>query len=208
MLRFASKPDQIFTRLINESLDMALDFIDEEQIDEHWLDSWTFKLFGSRVDIIIYEIKKLRAAHNRPELLMPTDLHFRLLDKILEWFCIIYNDTTETQDLVTGDGHLIGKFNIDEIRSTFFWDCDYDTLGITSISEQTSELFSIIGMSPSAINIQKGIPADLSDLTLVKMEEDPEWAEAEMFFEVKSCSAPISNHPQDSTTPSSADLFF
>jgi hypothetical protein len=154
---------------------MALDFINEEEIDVHWLDSGTFKLLGSREDIVIHEIKKLKAAHKSPEIFMPTDLHFRLLDKIIEWFCIIYNDMTETQDILTEDGCTVGKFEIDQIRSTFFWDCDYDLIATSSISYQTSEILRGLGMTPSAINIQKGISADLSDLTLTKMEPDPDW---------------------------------
>jgi len=212
MLRFASRPNQIFTRLLNDSLDMAMDHIDKDEIDVHWLDSSTFKLFGSSVDIIINELKKLRAAHISPELFMPTDLHFRLLDRIIEWFCIIYNDMTETQDMVTGDGDLICKFNVDEIRSTFFWDCDYDFMAIDPVSEQASRLLQTMGVSPSAINIQKRNPADIIDLTLIKMEEDPDWSEPENFFETKSPCPPGSNLSQDEhigeNPDGNEDLFF
>jgi hypothetical protein len=200
MLNFSCEPDLVFSTLVNESLEMALDFIDKEEIDVHWLDSGTFKLLGSREDIVIHEIKKLRAAHNSSELFLPTDLHFRLLDRIIEWFCIIYNDMTETQDILNEDGCTVGKFEVDEIRSTFFWDCDYNIIATSSIPDQTSEILRGLGMSPSAINIQKGKPADLSDFTLTKMQPDPDWAKPDgtyWYCTIKKKSRKAKKHKKD-----------
>lgn len=200
MLNFSCKPDLVFYTLVNESLEMALDFVNKEEIDVHWLDSRTFKLFGSREDIVIHEIEKLRAAHSSPELFLPTDLHFKLLDKIIEWFCIIYNDMTETQDIQTEDGGTVGKFDVDEIRSTFFWDCDYNIIATSGIPDQASEILRGLGMSSSAINIQKGISADLSDLTLTKMQPDPDWAKpdsTDWYFTIKKKKRKAKNHKKD-----------
>jgi hypothetical protein len=183
MIRFATKPDSVFISLINDSCDLGMDMLKENgaEFDTYWLDEYTYKIFGSSVDILHKEIGKLHYANNSSDLLMPTDYHFRLLDRIIEWYCEIYNDTCKIDDsyeLINGIKH----FDIDTIRSTFFWDNDYDLIDTLVQTKYQKDILKILGVTPSGINIQQGKLADLGDFTFEKYQPDPDWEEIEDNF--------------------------
>lgn len=189
MLRFATKPDHIFTQIINDSLDMSIDSLrlSEEGFGDNWIDEYTFKLFGSRNDIIIHEMKKLRTANNSPDLFMPTDYHFRLLDRVLDWYCDLYNDsiTFSTDMLMILNGKPIKHIDINEIRTTFLWDNDYellDSLLVSQNKELSRKILGELNVEESGINIQLGKLADLKDLTLEQYQHDPDWGEVDDDF--------------------------
>jgi hypothetical protein len=181
MLRFATRPDEVFTELVDDALSMGRDMLEfvGPELDFHWLDTNTWKIFGASAAILIMELSKLIEANKSPDLFMPTDYHFRLLDRVLEWYCVIYNDENRenTKNAICYKGTPIPFFDIDLIRSDFFWDLDYnfvDTLG-PDCSEQTQLILKEIGVTKSGRNMQQGKPADSAEFTLTKCEPDQNW---------------------------------
>lgn len=185
MLRFATKPDEVFTELVDTALTIGFDMLVHEgpDIDCHWLDQTTWEIFGENAHILAQELSKLIKANKSHDLFMPTDYHFRLLDRVLEWYCDIYNDLhrDSTEDAICYKGIPIQFFDINLIRTDFFWDTDYnflETLG-PDCSEVTQIVLQEIGVSKSGRNMQRGMPADIAEFTLEKCEEDPGWCTTE-----------------------------
>ncbi len=184
MLKFATKPDTVFTSVLENSLDLAIDNLRFQGTDTDifWLDDFTIKLFGNRVDILLNEMQKILAAHIHADLFMPTDYHFLLLDRALSLYCDIYNDSDDDSLLIYKDNTAVQHLDIDSIRSTFFYDTDYELLDVPVMREVSKLVFDSLGMSPSGKNIQKGNEADLSDLTLEKCTPDTDWDTVDQDF--------------------------
>lgn len=164
---------------------MAIDTLGMNNIAycQHWIDEYTFKLFGSRIDIIQNEMRKLLTANNSSELFMPTDLHFRILDRVIDCYCDIYNDEAEINDnLIFVKDQAIEHLYIDSIRTMFFWDADYELFNTPVISKDFTPTLNALGVSRSGINIQQSMMADLSDFALEKYSDDPDWNELEDDF--------------------------
>jgi hypothetical protein len=181
MLRFAIKPDAVFTELLDAALSVGRDTLDlvGPDLGYHWLDENTWKLFGERTEILNTELIKLIEANKSTDLYMPTDYHFRLIDRILEWYCDIYNDEIQdsTDCAIYYKDTTIPHFNIDSIRSDFFWDMDFDLFEVLGgdRSENAQAILNMMGVSKSGINMQQGKSPDLREFTLQKCEPDPDW---------------------------------
>lgn len=180
----------VFTEILENALSMSIDIIKFEGIepDVFWLDEFTVRLFGGRADILLNEMQKLYAAHNHEDLFLPTDYHFLLLDRVLNWYCIIYNDTDDESLLIYKGDVVVPKLDIDSIRNTFFFDSDYeqlDPLILYGASSHMSDVFDKMGMSPSGKNIQKGKLVDCADLKLEKWTQDMDWevVDDDLWFE-------------------------
>jgi hypothetical protein len=176
MLRFVEPPDALFTRLINDALDLSIDSIAIGYNYTDWLDDLTLKLFGSDVSIVTNELKKLRDAHNSSKLFMPTDYHFRLLDRVIAWYCILYNDfSPEEKYPAEEEGYVVDTFDFDEIAETFFWDNDYeliDTLLRRKSSPAEPEVLSSFGLTDSGLAMIQGKVPDTMDLKLEQYDDD------------------------------------
>jgi hypothetical protein len=184
MLRFAIKPDEVFTELLDSSLSFARDTLDNlgPDLNFHWLDENTWKLFGQSTVILNNELIKLIEANKSGDLYQPTDYHFRLIDKVLEWYCEIYNDLLQegadcTDCAIYYKDTTIPHFSIDSIRSDFFWDMDFELFEILggNRSEYAQEILTMMGVSQSGRNMQQGRSPDLKEFTLQKCEPDPDW---------------------------------
>jgi hypothetical protein len=181
MLRFATKPDEVFTKLIDDSLSLGVSYLRDlgPEFGYFWLDENTWKLFGESTTILQNELRKLTTANASPDLFELTDYHFRLLDRVLDWYCELYNESAEKSEewVIYSKGREIRCFNIDTIRSDFFFDMDYelfDTLGADQ-SEQTKMILELMGVTKSGRNMQQGKPADIEEFALIKCEPDPNW---------------------------------
>ncbi len=185
MLRFATKPDEVFTELLDAALSFARDTLDNvgPDLNFHWLDENTWKLFGQSTVILNNELVKLIEANKSCDLYQPTDYHFRLIDKVLEWYCDLYNDWIE-EDLecaIYYKDTTIPHFNIYSIRSDFFWDMDFELFEVLggNRSENAQEILSLMGVSNAGRNMQQGKSPDLREFTLQKCEPDPDWSTVE-----------------------------
>ncbi|MFW5785522.1 MAG: hypothetical protein ACOCW1_04985 [Chitinispirillaceae bacterium] len=196
MLRFANKPDEVFTQMISDALDLVIDQIglDIELKEEN---GFALIYFGEKlvnsfggardgVPIILNELKKLRQAHHSDDIYMPGDLHFKLLDRILRTYCELYNDEFHRNEecVLKCNGENIQKLSYDDIFGIFFWDKDFDFNEETaSALLNNSQLRNCIDSSISiqALNTSLGIPVDYSDLKLEKWEGEPEWSDTEDF---------------------------
>jgi hypothetical protein len=181
MLRFAIKPDAVFTELLEAALSVGRDTLDlvGPRLDFHWLDENTWKLFGESTVILNNELNKLIEANRSADLYMPTDYHFRLIDKVLEWYCEIYNDEMKfgTDGAIYYKETPIPYFSIDSIRSDFFWDMDFELFEILGgdRSENAQQMLNMMGVSKSGRNMQQGRSPDLEEFTLQKWEPDSDW---------------------------------
>jgi hypothetical protein len=175
------RPDEVFTTLLDRALSLGSDILRDigPEFGYHWLDENTWKLFGENTTILQNELRKLIAANKSPELYEPTEYHFRLFDRVLDWYCELYNDSVAESDewAIYYKGRLISRFNIDSIRSDFFHDMDYelfDTLGADQ-SEQAKMILELMGVTKSGKNMQQGKPADIEEFALLKCSPDQNW---------------------------------
>ncbi|HEX2957426.1 MAG TPA: hypothetical protein VHO70_11370 [Chitinispirillaceae bacterium] len=181
MLRFATRPDDVFTELLDAALSFARDTLDNigPDLNFHWLDENTWKLFGQSTVILNNELVKLIEANKSSELYQPTDYHFRLIDKVLDWYCDLYNDwiQDDTGCAIYYKDTTIPHFSIYSIRTDFFWDMDFDLFEVLGgdRSENAQAILQIMGVSQSGMNMQQGKSPDLSEFTLKKCEPDPDW---------------------------------
>lgn len=189
MLRFAIKPDEVFTELLEVALSVGRDTLDfvGPRLDFHWLDENTWKLFGESTVVLNNELIKLIEANKNADLYMPTDYHFRLMERVLEWYCEIYNDEMKfgTECAIYYQDTPIPHFSIYSIRSDFFWDMDFELFEVLDgdRSENTQEILSMMGVSRSGMNMQQGRSADLREFALQKCEPDPDWDTVEDYGE-------------------------
>lgn len=194
MLGFADKPDEIFTRIITDGLDLVIDQIGMD-IEFKEKDGFAFTYFGQKlvnsfggahdgVPLILNELKKLRQAHLSSDIYMPSDLHFKLLDRILRTYCDLYNDGfyRDEECALKCKGEVIQKLLYNDIFGIFFWDKDFDFNEETaSALFHNKQLRDCIDSSISiqALNTSLGIPVDFSDLKLERLEEEPQWSDPE-----------------------------
>ena len=103
MLRFARKPEEVMTNVVDRSLGMAIEEFESDVNDGTNFASFSFGketlgCFGGRKELVLYELKRLEVAHKSEKVYMPTDLHFKLLDRAISGFCDTYNDTVGDLD--------------------------------------------------------------------------------------------------------------
>jgi len=193
MLRFASKPDKVFTEIISNALSLAI-YHFENDIETNNSNGFAFIYFDEKfvnsfggvkdgIPIILNEIKKIKQAHNSSEIYMPTDIHFKMLDRILLTYCALYTEELHRHEKFTikCNGEILKKLAYDEILDFFFWDTDYDLdetiasalLFNKQLREQVDPSISI-----QALNTASGKPVDFSDLKMEKWDEpEPDWTD-------------------------------
>lgn len=193
MLRFTKKPDEVLTEIISNALEIAIGHIDldikfnnEDGLTFVYFDEKFVNSFGGARDgipIILNELKKLMQAHLSSDVYMPTDIHFKMLDRVLRTYCDLYNDEfhVSAEDAIKCSGEIIQRLSFDEIQDLFFWDMDYDldekTAQALFNNKQLREYLDL-SISIQALNTVLGIPVDFSDLKLEKWVE-PNWSESE-----------------------------
>lgn len=192
MLRFANKPDNVFTEIISDALDMAIDQI-EEDIELEEEDGFVFLYFDEKfiesfggihdgIPIILNELRKIQKAHVSKDVYMPTDIHFKMLDRILRNYCDLYNDvlSQEEDSILKCNGKKIQTLSFGAILDFFFWDTDYDLDERTASALFEDKLLreQISSVSIQAVNTALGKPVDFSDIVLEKWGE-PDWSDSD-----------------------------
>jgi hypothetical protein len=115
---------------------------------------------------------------------MPTDHHFKLMDRILNIYCDLYNDYVQdgTFDIICYKERPIKKLNAGCIIESYFWDEDYDFPPQTAKSMSQPEnkhIVDMMGLSDDAVSASLNLPVDSSDMALEKFEEDEDWKESD-----------------------------
>ena len=154
MLRFASKPDQIFVLLLVQAIaeaieDLTLEDLSEQQDVLAALMPNSAKLFdaaGVKAQLIF-----LRDALAKAELYQPTDYHWLLLYEALDAYCLQFNDAA--------CGPLISSYGIEHIEfdhlvDVFFWDTDFLDLHIPSLSLEARQAMDV---SPETFGLTSGM---------------------------------------------------
>lgn len=123
-------------KIVTDSLQIAIDRL-EQDIDmgeilfvEGYFDK-TLEACGGGipgVKILHKELKKILEAHKSDELYMPSDFHFKLLDRVMLDYCECYVDIVGDKGMpaLKCDGREILKLDHGYILDYFYWDTDYD----------------------------------------------------------------------------------
>jgi hypothetical protein len=193
MLRFASKPDKVFTKIVERSLEEAIGRL-KEDIEEDFInfvdlyfEDEIVRSFGGgigAVRLLKETLEKILQAHKEKDVVyMPTDLHFKLLDRVLQVFCDCYGDLIGEmgeKDLkvyqLKYKGKPIEQLDCGDLIDFFFWDTDYDFDPVVALELQKNKTFSQnMDTSSVAINASIGIAPDTEDLTLTKWDDGDPW---------------------------------
>jgi len=198
MLRFQCKPDKIFTEILARSLDIVIAQMDmdieygynEEQggFSDTFFETGIIRAFGgglAGIKLIRHELKRLLAASESEKVYMPTDYHFKLLDRVINVWCDIYNDMLqdmEEEEILYYKGKAI-KPKADFIINAFFWDIDYDypqDVAYRLMQEDRTDPDSIRvrrNIFDSGINASLNLSPDTQDLLLEEWKPESDWLE-------------------------------
>ena len=194
MLRFASKPDAVFSELVKRVLEEVIGQL-EDDLEFNYNDGggWvsiyfekeTIKAFGGDkegIALIKKELEKLLAAHGSKDVYMPSDYHFKLLDRIITFWSDVYSDSAAEWDsdpkskecVLRYRGKPIYEIDKNAILETFFWDTDYDFNPELAKSLSANRILKdrVADVSNSAINASLNREPDTEDLKLVKWDGD------------------------------------
>jgi hypothetical protein len=179
MLRFQKKPDKVLTEIVTLALEEAIDSTQQDDFGcvMHLWDEDIHRAFGTTA-FLGDALEKLLEAHKSPDVFMPTDWHFLLLDRILRSWCDCYNDMEDHKEasIKDPDGNIIEKIDT-EALFWFFWDDDYDFDPKTAVGLRHSLVKDIADVSDTAINASLRKPVDLGDLVLEKWDPDKAFSE-------------------------------
>lgn len=193
MLRFESKPDKVFSDFLKDTLELVIDELamDIDDIKKKCYTKghgWAYGYFepeiigafggdSAGIGLIKRELQKLLKAHLDPDnIYMPTDYHFKLLDRILRANCDLYSDMSEDyakKDLYRYKRKPIYEIDFEKISGHFFWDCDYDFGPELARKLQSNTVVKDeIDISTSALNASMYKEPDSIDLQLLKWPMD------------------------------------
>jgi hypothetical protein len=209
MLRFQTNPGIVFSKIFENALTIAIDEVqlDIDDGDEDlnfaraYFEEEIIKAFGEGIQgvkLINNELKKLLKAHLEKDVLyMPSDWHFKILDRVLRVYCDCYTESVEEylEDpkyaslVVRYKDKPITELNAGDLMDCFFWDSDYDFDPVTAMSMKSSEIGKAIAdrndVSIAAINASLCLPVDSSDLKLEKYHTEKDWLseDGDAFFD-------------------------
>ncbi|MBN1982105.1 MAG: hypothetical protein JW795_11275 [Chitinivibrionales bacterium] len=192
MIRFANKPDEVFTEIITRSLkdaisEIALDLEEEsDELTSNYFSDDFISSFGGAprgIKIIHNELNKIKAAHESKDLYMVTDVHFKMLYDVIKLFCDTYAETLafcrENNDnsySIICKGKEIESLDFEDICTAFFWDTDFNMSEEVSrylFENKAARNFGDFGIQ--SLNIALNMPVDFSDLQIEKSEADENW---------------------------------
>lgn len=174
MLYFQSRPDSIFSVVVSDALEFALDGITTGG------DDWrvNYERIGAcmSTDIARREIRRLVKAHADEECVYQvTDYHWLLIFECLALYCEILNDLAPER--VDGrfdvGGHRFRYLDFDAIVEVYFWDTDFLW---TPEDLPTREAREIAGCSEQIFGIAHGLAPHPEELEFTRVD-DPQWFE-------------------------------
>ena len=170
MLRFATKPDTVFTKLLREACPEAIGHTELEDDPAEQRDALenllprTSKLFD--VPGLKAQLIALNAASAASELYQPTDYHWLLLYEVLDAYCLEFNEAPRGP-LFTEFG--IERIDFDHLVDVFFWDTDFLDPHIPSMSLESRELLDI---SSETFGLTAGLKPHPEELVIEMCKEE------------------------------------
>lgn len=178
MLRFAENPDIIFTQILDQSFDHAIDMMIRDHLeDEYDADRWTSqfpracKVFSPETAMLtVKELKK--GNKDETNLWELNDYHYCLLYDILEEFCAVRNDMGRAIDLpfaVMGD-KKIWKVDFEAVLEIYFPDTDF-LIPRERMEDLDEEEKNDFGFRPETFPITMGLKPHADELRLKLWEK-------------------------------------
>jgi len=141
MLKFKQKPDNVMNEIITRAINTAIDELNEDINimipfggEAEYTDTYFTKqdkLILGDTEGIIYELKRIKMAHESKDIYIPNNLHFLILDRLLHVWCSTYNTLLHAMDInyqVMYKGKPITHVDVNDIIDLFFWNTDYDLI--------------------------------------------------------------------------------
>jgi len=138
MLKFKQKPDDVLTEVITRAINVVITELSQdvsmydyktEFVNEYFTKQDQMMLGGTKQ--LLYELKRIKMAHESKDVYMPSDLHFLILDRILSKWCTIYSSDVkiimeDNYDYpVMYKGKPVTHFDVNDIIDLFFWNNNY-----------------------------------------------------------------------------------
>lgn len=188
MLNFAQKPDAVFTEILNRIFIEVIEILEEDIKDKEndgvnlYFDEKVQKMFGG-TQMLLKTVQRLEVAYKSEEVYLPTDYHFLLLDRMLNFFCDVYTDTigevdsSEIKDYALEvNGKIILELDFNLILEMFFFDTDYDMSPEIGKFMKENPLIrgDQLGMDIEGAKASAGDLVDTHDLRLEKVKKGNE----------------------------------
>ena len=178
MLRFAENPDIIFTQILNQAFDYAIDLMIRDHLEDKYdADRWVTQLpRASKVfspETAMITVKELQKG-NKDEtgLWELNDYHYRLLYDILDEFCEVRNDMGREIDVPFAEmsGFKIWEVNFEVISEIYFPDTDFliPRERMEDLDEEEKEQF---GFRPETFPTTMGLKPHPDELKLKLWEK-------------------------------------
>jgi hypothetical protein len=130
MLLFQEKPDKIFTQILHEALDIAIDIVkfpDEDKDGEYYRLFFPNASKNFSRDMAFYVLEELKEYCADPNLWKMTDYHLVLLYDALKHYCDVAGDCAKDSGetmLSIGD-YKVWEVNFDDMIACYFRDLDF-----------------------------------------------------------------------------------
>ena len=179
MLRFATKPDEVFTAILHDSLEDMRDTLAD--LDAGAGDFWTAQYpnaalcFTAGTSVTVLD--QLLAASREAQLYQLTDYHWLLLYDCLRVYCAVHNDYVKEgpSGALPVGSYQIGPIDFDALVDLYFWDTDFlvDPTTLAGLGPEGRESMDI---SDEVFGIAQGLPPHPAELKVTPWEE-PGWDE-------------------------------
>ena len=125
MLYWATKPDPLFTKIVDVAISVGRDLVRtwEGSRSTEWASMYPglAKFFTPATSN--RELERLRGAHGSSKVFRLGDYQWLLLYEVLRDFCEAYND--QSMNGIEHEGTLIRHIDFEAILESFFWDLDF-----------------------------------------------------------------------------------
>jgi len=178
VLRFAQRPDPIFSTILHEALEELQEILADME-EGFWpaqypAASRCFSPGSARTTL-----DQLLTGSRAPEVYQLTDYHWLLLYDCLRVYCEIHNDYAQeapAKALPVGP-YQIGPIDFDAVVDRYFWDTDFLLEGPT-LTGLGPEGRKSMGVADEVFGIAQGLPPHPDELKLT-LWDGPGWEEAD-----------------------------
>lgn len=191
MLRFAKNPDDVFTAILEESLQFIMDEI-KASIEVNDLEDYaTILVFSHNIfspKLALDTLERLLECHRKPELYDLNDYHYLLIYDSLYFLSTIHNDAVKDAKTKKAriEASTIGPFKIEEIDfdaivDHYFWDTDF-LLTSKDLFDLGMEKRKEMGISKEALAISQGLMPHAEELELKICDPEPQEIRKSEYF--------------------------
>ena len=185
MLHFASKPDWVFTELLESGLEITIDTLSLEP--EPWyspISEEVANLFGGNAGVMKV-LKELLAASREERIYEMNDYHMLLLHEILRGQCEIYNDQLrgweegQEWEPIRVNGQALRHIDEDELVGRFFPDTDFLWMPCPVDPQVPQEVLDVLGLRETTGGVLAKLKPHPEELKLTPLEGEPIWYDTE-----------------------------